>query len=909
MRTILIRSTKVFSLLFFFFAATVSAQENTQAPTLPPPLTAEQLANPPAETEGITTVLVATVNIYDAVIQKQDGRTITASFILSNREGVQPDITYAAHLIAPSNDQFTTLDAGVFPAKEKVTLRENDNQAKTLTFTVPDSVTAGEYSVEIWASNPSGINLARQAVGKVTLPKSNGGIIMRGNQCTLHIADENPSKNYSPFTGIDIASNETMLLECSVTNTMDRSVQVAPAFATYRRNIASGVRVDTPSVSNDPFTLSSRETKKITLRLPRAALPQAYDVSVVLGDQTGAQISDTLIVHYVVRGASGTIQNLLLDKDVYMTGETANATVTFSKSADRFPGARAGDGTGTQIDAVKIELSLVDVNGQVCAEPVTRSISKDDPVQQKFSFPVTKNCKQPTVTVRLIKADDGTVLDTVSASLASSVPTTDVKPATQSFVPQDEPLFSRESLMVGVIVVILLVLLGTLGIKVARSRGRMLGLLFFFVLSVSFMFGAGEARADTIYTTSSYVITGYTYDYVWNPLLDTGSYDYWTGLPILGGYELVMSPIYSLAFGSGDVFGTYSLDKSAYTVGESMTGTVSFQYPSCTNGWYAAGYFYIRPHQDAGYALGPDTTDSRFAEETASPLARYTWLDSFASLWRVPKAEAGSIFYPTTAGSKSFTVGNWNAASPYATFWFRVVQITGSNTNFYRNIPYTLSKTPTVTFTASPNPVSYNTPATLNWSSTDATSCTAGGAWSGVKAASGSYSTGNLTASQTYTLYCTGPAGNSAIQTITVSIKAPTVSFTINGSSGPLTIAQGAMRNFAWTATDATSCTAASSDGWAGGKAVPTGTESLVANSTSNHILTCNGPGGSGSKNIMVTVTCTPTLGVYGACDCSTETKSRSNLLPTCLYGTETIDCNTSEKNSCRDFNWKEVAP
>jgi len=71
-----------------------------------------------------------------------------------------------------------------------------------------------------------------------------------------------------------------------------------------------------------------------------------------------------------------------------------------------------------------------------------------------------------------------------------------------------------------------------------------------------------------------------------------------------------------------------------------------------------------------------------------------------------------------------------------------------------------------------PISIAYNTAATLSWTSTNATGCTASNGWSGLKATSGSESTGNLTSSKTYTLTCTGPGG-SADNSVTVNVGAP----------------------------------------------------------------------------------------------------------------------------------------
>ncbi len=78
---------------------------------------------------------------------------------------------------------------------------------------------------------------------------------------------------------------------------------------------------------------------------------------------------------------------------------------------------------------------------------------------------------------------------------------------------------------------------------------------------------------------------------------------------------------------------------------------------------------------------------------------------------------------------------------------------------------------PTVTLVANPTTVyeEHNAGSTLSWSSTNATSCTASGAWSGSKPLSGSASTGRLLATKTYILSCSNASGASASAMATVT--------------------------------------------------------------------------------------------------------------------------------------------
>ncbi len=74
-----------------------------------------------------------------------------------------------------------------------------------------------------------------------------------------------------------------------------------------------------------------------------------------------------------------------------------------------------------------------------------------------------------------------------------------------------------------------------------------------------------------------------------------------------------------------------------------------------------------------------------------------------------------------------------------------------------------------------PAAIPSGTAASISWTATSTTSCTASGSWSGAKNATGSESTGNISSTQTYTLSCSGPGGN-ASDTVSISVFNPSVS-------------------------------------------------------------------------------------------------------------------------------------
>jgi hypothetical protein len=89
---------------------------------------------------------------------------------------------------------------------------------------------------------------------------------------------------------------------------------------------------------------------------------------------------------------------------------------------------------------------------------------------------------------------------------------------------------------------------------------------------------------------------------------------------------------------------------------------------------------------------------------------------------------------------------------------------------------------PTVTISVSPTTIAAGGTATLTWSSTNATACTASGSWSGTQASSGTQTvTPATTGSYSYTLACTGNGGSASA---TAVLAATLVAVTVTAHSG-----------------------------------------------------------------------------------------------------------------------------
>jgi len=156
---------------------------------------------------------------------------------------------------------------------------------------------------------------------------------------------------------------------------------------------------------------------------------------------------------------------------------------------------------------------------------------------------------------------------------------------------------------------------------------------------------------------------------------------------------------------------------------------------------------------------------------------------------------------------------------------------------------------PTVTISASPSSVTSGRTSTLTWSSTNATACSAAGAWSGTKAVSGSQGTAALSANASYQLTCTG-AGGSATRTANVSVTNAIP--TVNLAASPSTVQTGANTTLTWSSTNATSCTA--SGGWVGSRATSGSSTTGALNTATTYALACTGAGGTANTTATVTI-------------------------------------------------------
>jgi len=134
---------------------------------------------------------------------------------------------------------------------------------------------------------------------------------------------------------------------------------------------------------------------------------------------------------------------------------------------------------------------------------------------------------------------------------------------------------------------------------------------------------------------------------------------------------------------------------------------------------------------------------------------------------------------PSTAGSLTYTLACTGA---------------GGSANASATLTVTSPPAPTAQISSSSSAVFVGQPLTLSWSSTNASSCAASGAWSGTQQLSGNQSvTPSSAGNLAYTITCTGPGGSAnASATVTATTPSVSVSNTFSPNATTISTSEGA---------------------------------------------------------------------------------------------------------------------
>jgi hypothetical protein len=346
--------------------------------------------------------IVATVEIYDATVTSQDDHSVIIDFDLYNDKGAQANIKYAVRLLNIDKDgNAVTVHQKNYD--EVVNLSENDTLHKQITYDIPKYI-EGTYYIGLVSENDKGLPLATAILidNEISL-KSNEKDYVEIVKDSCQIIVEN--KKYQSYFGVDIDPEENLMLDCKFINHFNQDTEVFPVLTTYRRT-AFGEKVN-EVVIDESFTFNKKESKNNSLLIKHPKQPQSYTTIISLQDKNGNLISNKASVHYVVRGSSATIQNVVFDKDYYNAKDIAKLSFLITGAADNFPGARQEQGTDLKNATLKLTINTLE--GEKCAQKELPLNDKDLPFVDT-EMQISNDCINPVLSVEVVD-EDGLVLD------------------------------------------------------------------------------------------------------------------------------------------------------------------------------------------------------------------------------------------------------------------------------------------------------------------------------------------------------------------------------------------------------------------------------------------------------------------------------------------------------------------
>jgi len=761
-------------------------------------LTSEQKAEADQYFKDIATnaTMIAEVNLQNIkLVSKQKGGLFDISFELVNGAGVQTGVKYGVSLIRETDQGQIVVDSRVYP--EVLTLEENAIKKINITYQAPAGL-SGKYKILVQSGTDGGLMLGLGFADDIILAPPLKSLEILTDTCYLQVQDEVGSPHYTLTQGVDITSDETLQLTCTVTNYGSSALTVTPGFETRLRTMFGEV-VPSAGGSTGPITFNPNETKNIIINLPKATPPQSYDVQFTL--ENNELKTNTVTDHYVLIGSSATIQNVILDKTSYQAGESALMSFIWSPSADSFPGSRHEI---SSLSAVALEISMKDKE-QDCIKPEKQTVDPNV-VRAEFSLPVTANCAQPVLSLNLTDSQ-GQVLDTRTLAITQSE---------QSPSLEKKTFWNLGITSLILFTVSVLILLSAFILKKVRARKYNIivpieSLILAIVMVGTFLYGAREVEAVT-----------------------------WTiqnnNIGVIGGVHAIWTF-------------TANLNKSVYSPGELTTLTASANMMGCSNAASSPYSLYrnilaTSPWNHYLYglpglpilsgALGVGMTDFSTTQYAAPGVGSYfAWFNSEVDLWgslytgsaNIPftvaacSANAGLVCTVTNAcgasnsgtfdcagacsvGAPALPVGYGNTCSSPA----NICGMTNTGTIgcggcSVSTAPADSLCPPTLTFVANPTLIGPGDSSSLDWTVTGATSCTGSGGseFVGAKAFSGTnHQLVSPLFTTLYSLSCTG-SGGTVSRDATVTLPSATL------TASPCTIPSGGSScdsTVAWNSSD-----------------------------------------------------------------------------------------------------------
>lgn len=357
-------------------------------------------------------LIIANMDFEDGVIEEFGNNDIRVSFnAINHHTKVLADMVYAIQIIGTKEGERDKIMYEYVYDDDHLTISPKNRIHKTINVSVPGYLD-GTFNLKLIGRTVDGITLENYIIGKIQLTKTMDEYI-NNLGCLVYVKDE----QFLVAQGVDIAKDETINLKCDISNATQKDLSYFSEVSVYGKSVYNVEnKLD---VSLEKGFIGKVSDKEISLEIPTPKESGYYDASLVFLNQDKRQISNKINIHFVVQGLSGSISDVVFDKNSYNIGDNANVDFRVSGSADGFPNSRASKLESTYTQEMLVQIDIVSDNKE-CSDRVERKLAGDNVsggLSEKIK--INKNCHNPIVTLTL-NDEKGNILDKKVLNLSES---------------------------------------------------------------------------------------------------------------------------------------------------------------------------------------------------------------------------------------------------------------------------------------------------------------------------------------------------------------------------------------------------------------------------------------------------------------------------------------------------------
>jgi hypothetical protein len=230
-------------------------------------------------------------------------------------------------------------------------------------------------------------------------------LIIDTNSCVLKVNN----RTFPTTQGALVKPNNAPIAECAVTNPSTDPITVRAKVDYAERAVVGFQKAVHEYSPKETITFNPGQTRTVSTLLPSISQPQVYDGLLYFIDSNSSEISTMTEFRWTIEGPSARIDYVNLDKEYYSQGSTAQVEVKALSSMDLYwrQNSNQGQGfspqAGTSLINPKMVVLITSDGVQCGTSQVDLPPTTNDMVWpvQKISVPISKNCPNPKVEVKI----------------------------------------------------------------------------------------------------------------------------------------------------------------------------------------------------------------------------------------------------------------------------------------------------------------------------------------------------------------------------------------------------------------------------------------------------------------------------------------------------------------------------